>query len=175
MLFGIYVVALVTAVLLMCVTNSESVQVPVPVPVRAISERGTLWVMLVMGKAGHRLQQGRTTMTESSRVSRVPETEMTESSRVPRVPKAEMTESSRVPRVLKAEMTESSRVSRVLKAEVTESSRVRRLLEAEMTGTRRYWYSDDLCKTVVRIVGREPQHPVILKRDFQVFGKQDTN
>ena len=58
MLFGIYVVALVTAVLLMCVTHSESVQVPVPVPVRAISERGTLWVMLVMGKAGHRLQQG---------------------------------------------------------------------------------------------------------------------
>ena len=57
---------------------------------------------------------------------------MTESFRVPRVPEVEMTESSRVPRVLKAEMTESSRVPRVLKA--------------EMTGTRRYWYSDDLCK-----------------------------
>ena len=58
-LFGIYVVAVVTAVLFLRVTHSESVQVPaVPVPVRANSERGTLSVMFVMGKAGHRLQQG---------------------------------------------------------------------------------------------------------------------
>ena len=40
-LFGIYVVAVVTAVLV-CVTHSEPVQVPMPVPVCAISERGTL-------------------------------------------------------------------------------------------------------------------------------------
>ena len=30
----------------------------------------------------------------------------------------------------------------------------------------------ELSKTVVRIVGWEPQHPAILTRDFQVFGKQ---
>ena len=36
--FGIYVVAIVTAVRLLCVMHPESVQVPVPVPVRAISE-----------------------------------------------------------------------------------------------------------------------------------------
>ena len=52
-LFGIYILAVFTAVLLLCVTHSDSV--------RAISERGTLRVMLVMGKAGHRLQQGRAT------------------------------------------------------------------------------------------------------------------
>ena len=46
-LFGIYLVADVTAVLF-CVTHSEST-------------RGTTWVMRVMGKAGHLLQQGRST------------------------------------------------------------------------------------------------------------------
>ena len=40
-LFGIYVVAVVPAVLL-CVTRSESVQVPVPAPVRAIRERNPM-------------------------------------------------------------------------------------------------------------------------------------
>ena len=34
--------------------------------------------------------------------------------------------------------------------------------------------NQELSKTVVRIVGWEPEHPVTLKRDFQVFGKQDT-
>ena len=57
-LFGIYVVAVVTAVLLLCVTHAESVPVPAPVSVRAI-KRGAR-VMLV-AKAGHHLQQGRAT------------------------------------------------------------------------------------------------------------------
>ena len=48
-------------------------------------------------------------------------------------------------------MTESLRVPRVLKAEMTESSRVPTVLKAEMSGTRRYWYSDDVCKTSVRL------------------------
>ena len=34
---------------------------------------------------------------------------------------------------------------------MTESSRVPTVLKAEMSGTRRYWYSDDVCKTSVRL------------------------
>ena len=45
-------------------------------------------------------------------------------------------------------MTGSSRVLGVPEAEVTESSRVPGVLKAEMTGTRRYWYSFDLCTNI---------------------------
>ena len=70
---------------------------------------------------------------------------MTQSLRVTRVPETEMTTSLRVPRVLKAELTQSSRVPRVLKAEINESSGIPRVLKTEMTSTRRCWYSDDIC------------------------------
>ena len=109
------------------------------------SVSGTPWVMLVMGKAGHRLQQGRATRylpsTPAAPAPAAPGgpavttvdsgsdddddsgpntfSNTTGQSTVPVAQQAEMTGSSRVLRVPKAEMTGSSRVPRVLKAEMT--------------------------------------------------------